>query len=164
MNNEYLDHLAHARTEGAVNGVSHTPGYTAVGKPAMSEAERQARRKAQRERNKYLDAGKDVKNAVDSLGNFINVVWRPKGNPKKLDQYRTRDIEEMNRRARAVEEYYNHYPTRAQKGKNITMGILAGVGSLSMAVLAGVGTVAMIKGMREANTPTIDDLKGVLNF
>jgi len=42
MNNDYLDYLAHARTPGSKNGVSHTPGYTAVGKPAMSEAERKA--------------------------------------------------------------------------------------------------------------------------
>lgn len=112
----------------------------------------------------FSKAGKNFKSAVNSVGEAVDIMWNPKGNPKKLSQYRTRDIEEMNRRARAVEEYYNHYPTRAQKGKNITMGILAGVGSLSMAVLAGVGTVAMIKGMREANMPTVDDLKGVLNF
>lgn len=44
MNGDYLDYLAHYRTPGSKNGVSHTPGYDAVGKPAMSEAERKAAR------------------------------------------------------------------------------------------------------------------------
>lgn len=53
MNNDYLDYLAHYRTPGAVNGVSHTPGYDAVGKPAMSEAERIARKRMLAK--KYMD-------------------------------------------------------------------------------------------------------------
>ena len=48
MNGDYLDYLAHYRTPGSLNGVSHTPGYDAVGKKAMTEAEKRAARKARR--------------------------------------------------------------------------------------------------------------------
>lgn len=62
MNGDYLDYLAHYRTPGTPNGVSHTPGYDAVGKPAMSEAERKARRKLRRS-----NTGRALKRAARAL-------------------------------------------------------------------------------------------------
>lgn len=48
MNGDYLDYLAHYRTPGSKNGISTTPGYDAIGKRAMTDAELAARRKESR--------------------------------------------------------------------------------------------------------------------
>lgn len=74
---EYTDFIMHYRTPGSLNGVSHTPGYDAVGKKAMTEAERNAKysekqrvrdrkiygRRAEKRINKRMNAGEGVQSA-----------------------------------------------------------------------------------------------------
>ncbi len=85
--NDYLDYLAHYRTPGSKNGISHTPGYDAVGKPAMTAAERKAARKAYkkeiknaknydyRNSEKYKNASKTTKNVMDNDHWFRSRQW-----------------------------------------------------------------------------------------
>jgi len=70
MNNDYLDYLAHGRTKGSKNGVSTTEGYTAIGKPAMSEAERRARAKED-----YRKAKAKYKGQMKEASEMENSNW-----------------------------------------------------------------------------------------
>jgi len=147
---EYTDYIMHARTPGSKNGVSNTEGYTAVGKPAMSEAERKARRKLyykSKKKDKENDKGKDgpnISQLLDStqknLSTAIDSLWSPnkkKGN-EGVYHMPTKKIESMNRRQRAIDEYIRNNPNKQERAKQKTLNIIKGVGALTVAAASGV--------------------------
>lgn len=142
---EYLAHVGKGHLQGGRSGRYPWGSGAKNGKAPLGDGKRN---KNKDDDNPFTKSGKAFKSSVNALGEAVDIMWQPKGKADKLSQYRTRDIEEMNRRARAVEEYYGHYPTRAQRGKDITLGILAGIGSLGMATLSGIAIVSTLKGMK----------------
>ena len=130
MNGDYLDYLAHYRTPGTPNGVSHTPGYDAVGKPAMSEAEKRAKRKA--DKRAYRSEIKGAKNYQSSTK--YNEYHRDSRWLGKKNANRINYIQDKYGRDAALA--YRKKVKARRIGTAATLGALAQIGATTTMVIA----------------------------
>lgn len=130
MNNDYLDYLAHYRTPGAVNGVSHTPGYDAVGKPAMSEAEKRAKRKAERKaRRNEIRGAKNYNSSTKYNEYHRDSKWLGKKTANRISYV-------QDKYGRDAALAYRKKIKARRIGAAATVGALAQIGATTAAVIA----------------------------